>query len=97
MEKISEILKTKKVEKVEKTSKPVNKKYHQSLLLEKKFNLKFEIFLRLMKKYSFEEIMSIYSWWADYPLKHKFNVGLLIWKLKELYPNKENEKKKQKS
>ena len=97
MKKISEILRTKKVKKIEKTGKLVNEKYHQSLLLEKKFNLKFVIFLGLMKKYSFNEIMSVYSWWADYPLKHTFNIGLLIWKLKELYPNKENEKKKQKS
>jgi len=85
---IKEILKNKKIRRIDKTNRPVNEKYNQALLLEEKFKLNFTIFLRLMKKYSFKEISNVYSWWADYPVKEEVNVGLLVWKLKELYPGR---------
>ena len=85
---INEILKNKKIKRVEKTNRPINEKFHQALVLQEKFNLSVPIILRLMKKYNFEEIKSVYSWWADYPLKNDVNIGLLVWKLKELYPGR---------
>lgn len=85
--KISEILKNKKIKKVEK-KKPVNERYCEALVLEENFKIDVPILLRLMKKYTFKEISSIYAWWADYPLKYDKNIGLLVWKLKELYPGR---------
>ena len=90
MEKISEIIKNKKIVRVVRFDKPLvsAERYWQALDLSKKFGIGIRIMLRLLKKYPFSQIMGIYSWWADYPLKRKENIGLLIWKLKELYPGK---------
>jgi len=85
---IKEILKNKKIRRIDKTNRPINGKYEQALLLGKKFNIGIPVILRLMKKYSFKEITGVYSWWADYPLKYDHNIGLLVWKLKELYPGR---------
>ena len=86
MEKVSEIIKNKKIIRVGKPLKITYERYWNAKDLSKKFGLDIKIMLRLLKRYTFSQISSIYSWWADYPLKEKNNIGLLIWRLKELYP-----------
>ena len=90
MEKIGEIIKNKKIIRVSRIERPLvsAERYWQAHDLSKKFSIDIKIMLRLLKKYPFSQIMGVYSWWADYPLKRKVNIGLLIWKLKELYPGK---------
>lgn len=89
MQKVSEIIKDKKIVCVRQIERPVvsAERYWQAHDLSKKFGIGIKIMLRLLKKYPFSQIMGIYSWWADYPFKKKVNIGLLVWKLKELYPD----------
>lgn len=88
MESIYETLKKKKFEINIKPRRKGNPFYGIALDLQRKLDLPLSICFQLFKKHTLKELSILVSWWGDYPFKRKNNIGLLYWKLKELYPGK---------
>ncbi len=93
MENLKEII-SKKEFRLKTSSRKGNPNYGVACELQKKLDIPLSICFRLLKKHTFEELQPLISWWADYLFKRKNNIGLLYWKLKQLYPEKYITKKK---
>jgi len=88
MESIRELLKNKKITLNNKPQHRGNSMYGVAVDLERKLDIPISLCFRLLKKFTPMELSSLTSWWKDYPFKKANNIGLLYWKLKQLYPNK---------
>lgn len=84
MEKISVVIKKKKI-KVRKstTRRRGNPLYGVAMDISREFNISIGMSFKLMKTYGPKKVATVRSWWSDYPFKKKNNIGLLIWKLKQ--------------
>jgi hypothetical protein len=91
MDSLEELLKHRPLPSAQKTLKPKRKGnpfYGLAMDLERNLDLPLPMCFKLLKKYTPKELSALSTWWKDYPFKKQNNIGLLMWKLKQLYPNK---------
>lgn len=89
MENIGSLLRNKViVREEEKPKRKGNPMFGMACSLQEKIGIPLPMCFKLLKKYTPQELSRLVSWWSDYPFKKANNIGLLLWKLKQLYPTK---------
>lgn len=88
MESVRDLLKNKALVFNTKPKRKGNPMYGLAVDLERNLDLPIAMCFKLLKKYTPQELSKLTTWWKDYPFKKSNNVGLIYWKLKQLYPNK---------